>query len=92
MATITPLTWMDYEGPTHTYLCRDCGKVLIDESTADHADEFDTLRDEHLTAMRYVSLRCPSFPECMFWEASCQELKDLNDRIYETYKQKRDYV
>ena len=78
---------MDYEGPTHMYVCPYCEGPLLDESTASHADNVNRLvtgvdfRDQ----VDYVSLRCARHPECNFWETSAIELKALADRRYSLY-------
>lgn len=82
MTEIEPLTWLDYEGPEFDYICPLCGEDLIDESTAAHADEVDPRITRRVDHDEYVSLRCPDFPVCPYWDASSEELKEKSDKIF----------
>jgi len=83
MNEIELVSWvMDYEGPEHTYTCAICGNELIDESTETDRRKCDQFSDHYVDDGKYISLRCPDYPECFTWETSSPELKQLKDRIW----------
>jgi hypothetical protein len=84
MSEIEPVTWLDYEGPEHTYICI-CGNEFVDESTATDPKTCDQFSDEYVDDGTYISLRCPDFPECFMWEVSSEELKERKWRIWNAH-------
>lgn len=85
MRELEIVTWLDYEGPEHTYLCPICGNELIDESTATDPETCDDFSDNYVDDETYISLRCPDYPECFTWETSSQELKNSKDQIWDAH-------